>query len=174
MGILKNILNTVMNNVKDELIQTKRPATSSPSPSRPAPKPTPEYEPEKVQRTDAEWHQYFRDILRAEFPQFTVMEEVAVPTLAGDANDEFQLYKTRPRQAYKAEWGKPYTFVLYFGGQPQGIVMLGKGHSHDSNVKYLIARMYAKKLGLPYINFYLQMPNERAYVVERINRFMKH
>jgi hypothetical protein len=50
--------------------------------------------------------------------------------------------------------------------------MLGKGHSHYSGVKYLIARMYAKKLGLPYINFYTQMPNERGYVISRLRRFL--
>ena len=62
--------------------------------------------------------------------------------------------------------------MLYAGGVPKGIVMLGKGHSHDSNVKYLISRMYAQKLGLPYINFYTQMPNERAYVIGRIRKFL--
>ena len=49
--------------------------------------------------------------------------------------------------------------------------MLGKGHSHDSNVKYLIARKYAQKMNLPYINFYTQMENERSYVIERIHKF---
>ena len=39
-------------------------------------------------------------------------------------------------------------------------------------MKYLIARMYAEKLDLPYINFYTQMPNERNYVIERIRKFL--
>ena len=54
----------------------------------------------------------------------------------------------------------------------KGVVMLGKGHSHDSNVKYLIARKYANRIQLPYINFYTQMPNERSYVVSRIKKLM--
>ena len=99
-------------------------------------------------------------------------ENVPVTDLAGPVADEFQLYKTRPRQVYQAAWGAPYTFVLYAAGAPRGIVMLGSGRSHDQNVKYLIARMYAKKMGLPYINFYTQMPNERAYVVQRIRKFL--
>ena len=94
-----------------------------------------------------------------------------VTELVGYVSDEFQLYSTRPRQAYKAEWGQPYSFVMYQAGVPRGIVMLGKGHSHDSNVKYLIARKYAQKMNLPYINFYTQMTNERNYVIERIHRF---
>ena len=92
--------------------------------------------------------------------------------VAGFCADEFQLYKSRPRQAYKAEWGQPYTFMLEQMGSIKGVVMLGKGHSHDSNVKYLIARMYAKKMSIPYINFYTQMPNEKDYVVSRIHRFL--
>ena len=115
---------------------------------------------------------YFAGIIATEFPQYGVAEDVPVTDLAGFANDSFQLYKTRPYQAYKAEWGAPYSFVLYADGGPKGVVMLGSGHSHCSNVKYLIARAYAKKLGLPYINFYTQMPNERDYVISRIRRFL--
>ena len=115
---------------------------------------------------------YFRDILFTEFPQYTVRENVAVTELAGDANDSFQLYETRPYQAYKAEWGQPYSFVLYMNGDVKGVVMLGDKES-GSNIKYLIARVYAKKLNIPYINFYTSMPNEILYVVDRINKFLK-
>ena len=107
-----------------------------------------------------------------QFPQYAIKENVPVTDLAGFASDEFQLYKSRPTQAYKAEWGQAYTFLLEQAGVAKGVVMLGNGHSHDSNVKYLIARMYAKKLGIPYINFYTQMPNERDYVISRIRRFL--
>ena len=124
------------------------------------------------EKTDAEWHAYFREIIQSEFPGYDVRENVPVTELAGFVADEAQLYKSRPRQVYKAEWGEPYTFVLSQGGAPKGIVMLGGGHSHSANVKYLVARMYAKKLGLPYINFYTQMPNERSYVVGRIHKYL--
>ena len=124
------------------------------------------------EKSGAEWNAYFKEILLSEFPTYTIRENVKVTDLVGFANDEFKLYKTRPTQAYKAEWGQPYTFVLENGGKAIGVVMLGKGHSHDSGVKYLIARMYAKKLGLPYINFYTQMPNERDYVIGRIRKLL--
>lgn len=115
---------------------------------------------------------YFAEILTTEFPQCGVAENVPVTDLTGFVSDEFQLYKTRPRQVYQAAWGAPYSFVLYAGGGPKAVVMLGGGHSHDQNVKYLISRMYAKKMGLPYINFYTQMPNERTYVIQRIRKFL--
>ncbi len=170
MGLLKNLLKMAAEKVISE-VTTAAKQTSAPSYSGSAAAKAP-VQAEAPERTDAEWKAYFRGILSAEFPAYAVREQVAVTELAGAAADEFKLYDDRPRQAYKAEWGEPYTFVLYAGGSPKGIVMLGKGHSHDSNVKYLIARMYAQKLGLPYINFYTQMPNERAYVIGRIRKFL--
>ena len=125
------------------------------------------------EKTNAEWVVYFREILQDSFSFYSIRENVPVTDLVGFANDEFKLYKTRPTQAYKAEWGQLYSFVLESGGTPKAVVMLGNGHSHDSNVKYLIARMYAKKLGIPYINFYTQMPNERNYVIGRIRKFLE-
>ena len=124
------------------------------------------------EKTDAEWNAYFKEILLSEFPTYTIRENVKVTDLAGFANDEFKLYKTRPTQAYKAEWGQPYTFVLKKAGIPVGVLMTGYGSCHSRQVKYLISRMYAKKMGLPYISFYLDMRNRREYVISRIRKFM--
>ena len=154
--------------VSDELAaqQGTQPAAQQSAPRQAA------YIPPEDPKPIANPRAYFAEILATEFPAFGVGENIPVTDLVGNAADEFQLYKTRPRQVYQAAWGAPYTFVLYADGGPKGIVMLGDGHSHDSNVKYLISRMYAKKLGIPYINFYTQMANERAYVVARIRKFM--
>ena len=173
MGFLKSILGKVA----DEVIGQIKNATSGYTPAQNTYTSTPKanaYKPDPVrqEKTFAESKAYFLDIIRREFPSYSIQENVPVTHLAGEAADEFQLYHTRPRQVYKAEWGEPYTFVLSQGGAPKGIVMLGSGHSHYSNVKYLISRMYAKKLGLPYINFYTQMPNESDYVAERIRKFL--
>ena len=170
---LGKLFSKVVKTVSETIEAEQRHTSTTPQP-RPTPQPdaTPHYENEEIVRTDAEWVTYFREILATEFTAYSVRENVPVTDLAGFANDEFQLYKSRPRQAYKAEWGRPYTFLLEQDGRPKGVVMLGKGHSHDSNVKYLIARMYAKKSGIPYINFYTQMPNERDYVIGRIRKFL--
>lgn len=116
---------------------------------------------------------YFREIVLAEFPQYDVREQVSVTEFVGDANDTFKLYKTRPHQAYKAEWGQPYTFVMSKDNEVKGFVMLGDERSHHEKVKYLIARMYAKKMDIPYISFYIHLPNERDYVIERIKKMLK-
>lgn len=124
--------------------------------------------PQKVERTDAEWHAYFADILRNHFPQYTVKEHVPVTELTGDVSDVFQLYERRPNQVYKDEWGRPYDFVLFHGDKAVTAVMLGEGHCHSTAVKYLISRMFAQKLNIPYQGFYTQFPNKEDYVVNRI------
>ena len=168
--LFSKVVDVVKENIETAVKQTSQTTTHS----KPTPQPAaaPRYEEKEIERTDSEWVAYFREILATEFAAYSVRENVPVTDVAGFVNDEFQLYKTRPRQAYKAEWGRPYTFLLEQAGVPKGVVMLGKGNSHDSNVKYLIARMYAKKAGIPYINFYTQMPNERDYVIGRIRKFL--
>ena len=117
--------------------------------------------------------QYFGDIISKDFSEYQVRENVAVTDIVGNLEDSMQLYESRPYQAYKAEWGEPYTFVMYRNGVPKGIVMVGDKRSHNERVKFLISRMYAKKAGLPYINFYTNMPNAREYVRARIHDFLK-
>ena len=164
MSLLKSILNMVLKTAVESMNQREE------QPARPAAA-TPR--PEPVRETITDFPAYFAEILSTEFPQYSTKRNVPVTDLAGYATDEFKLYQSRPQQSYKAEWGAPYSFVLYQGGTPAGIVMLGDGSSHSKNVKYLISRMYAKKLGLPYINFYTQKPNKRDYVINRIREFMK-
>lgn len=168
MGLFKSILDVAVKAASEAIKQAQEQQASKPA-AAPAASAGSAY---AEREAPADWNAYFAEILASEFPEYSVKRNVPVTDLAGYATDTFKLYDTRPLQAYKAEWGEPYTFVLSQGGTPAGIVMLGSGHSHDSNVKYLIARMYAKKLGLPYINFYTQMPNERSYVIGRIRKFM--
>ena len=169
MGLLKNLFDIAEKvvSVAQEIAAKQETETRQTQSYAPSPASAPVRE-----KTEAEWRAYFREIIQAECPGYTVREGVPVTELAGNVADEAQLYKSRPRQVYRAEWGEPYTFVLYQAGAPKGIVMLGGGHSHSANVKYLVARMYAKKLGLPYINFYTQMPNERSYVAGRIHKYL--
>ena len=117
-SLLSSLANNIKNDVKREITKnlSGQPAQSTPS-SQPtlSSRPTPEPQTRVFdrERSDGEWVAYFREILQSEFPQYTFRENVAVVELVGDANDEFKLYKSRPQQAYKAEWGKPYSFVLY-------------------------------------------------------------
>lgn len=122
-----------------------------------------------VEKTDEEWKEYFRGILNRHFSQYTIQEDVPVTQLTGDTYDVFKLYKTRPNQVYKAEWGRSYDFVIYENGKVKAIIIIGDNRSYQ-NVKYLIAKMFAKKLQVPYIGFYKKFANEEDYVVERIKK----
>ena len=128
---------------------------------------------QQPERSDMEWMAYFREILATEFPQYTVRENVPVPELTGYVSDQFSLWGERQTQAYKAEWGKPYDFVMYLNGMPKAAIVFGRGSQHKHKVKHLISRMYAKKLNMVYIGFYLQFPNYRPYVVNRIKEHLK-
>lgn len=176
MGLLSNLLKSVSGETLSQLKETITAAVSELEAKAGArvDSQAPSYSPatDAPDWSDAKWREYFLEILKTDYSGFDIREDVPVTEIAGSVADEFQLYRTRPKQVYRAEWGQPYTFVMYQGGDPKAVVMLGSGHSHYSNVKYLIARMYAKKCGLPYINFYTQMPNERAYVVSRIGKFV--
>jgi hypothetical protein len=172
MGLLKNLLDIAGKavSVAQELSGKQEPAKNQ-TPAYTAPVQRHEEAPVR-EKSAAEWRAFFREILMTDFAGYNVRENVPVTELVGNAADEAKLYESRPSQVYRAEWGEPYTFVLYQMGMPKGVVMLGDGHSHSAKVKYLIARMYTKKIGIPYINFYTQMPNERNYVVGRIHKFL--
>ena len=136
--LFNKLVDVVKENIETAAKQTTQ-TTSQPKPT-PQPAATPHYE-EEIYRTDSEWMAYFREILATEFAAYNVRENVAVTEVAGFANDEFQLYKTRPRQAYKAEWGQPYTFV-YLVRNPTLTPQLEKTHhtplsSRDEGLLFL-------------------------------------
>lgn len=128
----------------------------------------------KAELTRADGIYYFKDILTKHFTNYVTKENVPVTEIAGYANDVFQLYATRPFQAYKAEWGSPYTFGMYQNGELKALIMIGDGYKLCKKVKYLISRMYAKKCNVPYITFFLEAPNKKDYVVERINKYLNN
>ena len=157
----KSILGTLFSKVIEVI---KENASTSSSSAASVSQPKAQY----VDLSVEEWVAYFKGILETRFPEYTVKENVPVTELTGDVEETFQLYETRPYRAYKAEWGKDYDFVLYSDGKPKAVIMLGNGHCHSKHVDFLISRMFAKKLGVPYLGFYLEFPNTEDYVVRRI------
>lgn len=165
--------NTAKQQVRSTVTQATRPTQSTQQTTQP--KPQPQYTaPEPTRdRSESEWHAYFKGILAQEFSQYAVRENVPVKDLAGDESAEFKLYENRPQQAYKPEWGLPYTFVLFTPEGVKGLILLGKSQSQYKHVKFMISKMYAKKMGVPFISFYMDAPNERDYVVDRIRKYLR-
>lgn len=151
----------------------RKPVAPQPAP-KPAPKPDPKPDPAPKNngRTGMD---YFKNLVTTWFPNLTIEEDVPITQLTGDTYDIFKLYATRPQQAYKAEWGAPYTLVLSQDGKPRCIIMLLTDLSERPNnkVKYLVSKMFAQKLNIPYLYFYTNMENEELYCVKRIRDAMK-
>ncbi|MDR0849153.1 MAG: hypothetical protein LBN10_08995 [Propionibacteriaceae bacterium] len=91
---------------------------------------------------------FFATVLAEDFPQYQVRENVPVSEFGGD--------------------GKPYDFVLSLGGKTVGVISLVQ-HNRDRNKAYRNSRAAAQAAGVPFINFYLHMPNEREFVKYRIS-----
>ena len=95
---------------------------------------------------------YFRAIINENFSNYTIREDVPVAELGGD--------------------GRAYDFALVSGGQCCGVIMLVE-HNRDNNRAYKGAREAAQAAGVPFINFYTHMPNERDFVINRIRRLAR-
>ena len=96
--------------------------------------------------------EYFKDILYSEFSKYTIRENVPVSEIGGE--------------------GKNYDFGLYENGVVKGFVVLVE-HNRDNNKAYKDSKLYAKKAKIPFINFYLHMPNKKDFVLYRINHLIK-
>ena len=95
---------------------------------------------------------YFREIINEMFSGYTIREDVPVAELGGE--------------------GRAYDFALLNGTNFAGVIMLVE-HNRDNNRAYKGAREAAEAAGVPFINFYTHMPNERDYVIERIKRLAR-
>jgi hypothetical protein len=96
-------------------------------------------------------HAYFAQLLQEKFAQYQIKEYVPVAELGGS--------------------GKDYDFGLYEGGSLRGVIMLTE-HNRDNNQAYKGAKAACQAAGLPFINFYLHMPNERGYIINRIKTLL--
>ncbi|MDR1776190.1 MAG: hypothetical protein LBS17_07110 [Actinomycetes bacterium] len=124
-------------------------AATSPSPT---PASTPATAPAAGGASGAKNAGYFAEIIDTAFPDYQVKTRVAVAEFGGQ--------------------GRPYDFVLYRAGAPVGAVVLVE-HNRDRNAAYLNSKAAAAAAGLPFINFYTHMPNERGFVINRIKRLAK-
>ena len=106
----------------------------------------------------AEGHtkEHFREILNSEFSQkYAIKEDVPVSEIGGE--------------------GRNYDFALYENGVLKGVVVPVKRYIatfHEGNNTYNDSKLCAEKANIPFINFLLNCPNKRDYVIDRINRLI--
>lgn len=103
----------------------------------------------KTQVTDKA---YFSDVIHRNFSAYDIREDVPVAEFGGE--------------------GSPYDFALYQNGACVGVIKLL--YSKTAKIKaYQGAKAAAEAAGVPFINFYVHMPNVEGFVVERITRLIK-
>ena len=96
--------------------------------------------------------------------------------MPGILAQEFAAYAAAPNVS-AVTWGvtsgpcKPFDYCLCANGRVVAAIML-TDHNRDRNSAYLNAKAACKAAGVPFINFYTHMPNERSYVVNRIKSFL--
>lgn len=66
----------------------------------------------------------------------------------------------------------PYDYCIFGAGGMKGVITV-TDHNRDNNTAFRNAKRAAQVAGVPFINFYTHMPNERDYVVNRIKTMLK-
>jgi hypothetical protein len=97
---------------------------------------------------DTKNHGYFAALLAEQFSEYTVTEFESPASFAMPGS-------------------KPYNFLLYQAGKPVAAIMLTEGNRYQ-NQPFRDAKASAEAAGIPFINFFLRLPNERDYIINRI------
>jgi hypothetical protein len=92
-------------------------------------------------------HAFFAGLLAENFAEYQVAENAPVSQLGGD--------------------GRPYDFLLSKDGKPAAAIMLTEGNRYK-NQPFIKAKASAEAAGVPFLNFFLRLPNQRDYVINRI------
>jgi len=94
---------------------------------------------------------YFAKILAENFSEYEVKQDISPASLGGG--------------------GRNLDFGLYKGGTLKGVVVLVE-HNRDNNKAYKDAKATCASKKIPFINFYLHMPNEKDFVIYRIGHML--
>lgn len=104
--------------------------------------------------------EYFRTVLREEFPAYTVQENVSADSLGWFVANAYKTYGG----VYPC---RNYEFVIFNQDVPVVAILL-TDHGRDAVALCKNTVATAKANGVPCLNFLMQFPNERSYVRERI------
>lgn len=94
------------------------------------------------------------DILAAEFPRYTVRENVSPHTIGGQGRF------------------MDYSIVVYDNEVPSLIMML-IGKTTTSHREYRWSREEAEKNNIPFINFVVHYPNHPDYISNRLHQYLQ-
>lgn len=114
------------------------------------------------------------DAPRAAQPTYTPTDIVeTMPEILAASFSEYEVQREVPASAFgwDASPARPYSYCLYRDGYLAAAIMLTP-HNRDSNMAFKNAKAACRDNGIPFINFYTHMPNDRQYVEGRIRSFL--
>ncbi len=102
---------------------------------------------------DKEVDEKIREILRTEFGQYEVKEQVSPETIGGE--------------------GKflPYDFAVYENGQPKLFIMVVYNNTCASR-EYRWSKEQAENAGVTLINFVYAFENKKDYMIDRLHQYL--
>ena len=102
---------------------------------------------------DKEVDEKLREILRTEFGQYEVKEQVSPTTIGGE--------------------GKflPYDFAVYENGQPKLLIMVVYNNTCASR-EYRWSKEQAENAGVTLINFVYAFENKKDYMIDRLHQYL--
>ncbi len=115
---------------------------------------------------------YFREILQTKFSEYSVYENQPLTNIIGEQVDTFQLYKTRPFQQYRSEWGIPVDFLVCKDNIPVLAIVIGEKWSQHARVKFRITKAFLQRVNIAYLPFYSELENDTRYIVDRIAKHL--
>lgn len=103
--------------------------------------------------SDKEVDEKLREILKTEFSQYEVKEQVSPTTIGGE--------------------GKflPYDFAVYENGQPKLFIMVVYNNTCASR-EYRWSKEQAESAGVTLINFVYAFENKKDYMVDRLHQYL--
>ena len=141
-GLVSEAIGSIIQNVTGETNQTVKQDGNRQSQSD-------YFQAEPIEKKDI--RPYFAEILASEFGQFQVRENVSLSEFGAE--------------------GRPYDFCLYQNGVLVAVIVLAE-RNRTRNHPYWNSEKAARAMNVPFVHFYTHMPNERGFVIGRINRLM--
>lgn len=82
--------------------------------------------------------------------------------------EEFAGYEVRKDLQSGVTGAKNYSYGLYLNGMPKAMIMVCDNGVHHSIKSERLAEQASLGYGVPYMNFFAHLPNEKEYIVNRL------
>lgn len=82
--------------------------------------------------------------------------------------EEWAGYEVRQDLMSGVEGARNYSYGLYLNGAPKAMIMIITNRSHHTRKEERLAGQASASYGVPYMDFYSHLPNEKEYIAKRL------